>query len=180
MFWIFGIVSLQCKAFPVRKSAGRPPDPESDLVKTFRSKSCWTVSLWTASCILLCVYCYPFVACNGLFSFLISNRKIWEENCERQCTRGKLTSQHKVAPLSDDRQNILFPVLYLLNFFLKVWWHEATLYWFFFIGNSPLEQKILVSNTCVASIPNYMRAMKIHCPKRTKILPMKFEPFIGL
>jgi hypothetical protein len=40
-----------------------------------------------------------------------------------------------------------------------------------FIGNSPLEQKILVSNICVASIPNYMRAMKAHCPIRTKYIP---------
>jgi hypothetical protein len=44
-------------------------------------------------------------------------------------------------------------------------------------GNLPLEQKILVSNICVASIPNYMRAMRTHCPICTKYIPYLFYHF---
>jgi hypothetical protein len=47
-------------------------------------------------------------------------------------------------------------------------------------GNSPLEQKILDSNTFVASIPNYMRAMNTHCPNRTKTSYQYFITNFGM
>ncbi len=76
-----------------------------------------------------------------------------------------------------------FLVFYFVPDKVNIPMHAGDLFYVLFLfhtkGNSPLSRKYS-SVTLVLPVYPIICGQWKHCPKRTKILPMKFEPLIGI